>query len=74
MIRLALRSNLSIIEKILDRLNKPKSLIKHISDRPGHDRRYSIDSSKTNNELGCPQRFHSMKELKKIEWYVSREA
>ena len=40
------RRNLYVAESILSALDKPRSLIKHVSDRPGHDRRYALDSSK----------------------------
>ena len=46
------KTNLEVINLILNRLGKPKSLIKHVTDRPGHDRRYAIDASKIINELG----------------------
>jgi len=46
------KANLEVVELILKRLNKPKSLIKHVTDRPGHDRRYAIDASKIINQLG----------------------
>jgi dTDP-glucose 4,6-dehydratase len=45
------KANLEVIDLILNHLNKPKSLIKHVADRPGHDRRYAIDASKIINEL-----------------------
>ena len=46
------RTNLEIVEEILRSLGKPKSLIRFVTDRPGHDRRYGIDFSKLKNELG----------------------
>ena len=46
------KTNLEVIDVILNRLGKPKSLIKHVTDRPGHDRRYSINANKIINELG----------------------
>ena len=39
-------------ETILDRLEKPRSSIRFVKDRPGHDRRYAIDFSKAGEELG----------------------
>ncbi|HEX3072813.1 MAG TPA: GDP-mannose 4,6-dehydratase, partial [Ignavibacteriales bacterium] len=44
--------NIDIIKLILNKLGKPESLIEYVKDRPGHDRRYAIDSSKIQNELG----------------------
>jgi hypothetical protein len=44
-------TNLDLVRMILDRLGKPHSLISFVSDRPGHDRRYAIDSSFAQREL-----------------------
>ncbi len=46
------KTNLSVAKTILDRLGKPHSLIRFVADRPGHDRRYAIDFSKIERELG----------------------
>ncbi|MHC4153544.1 MAG: dTDP-glucose 4,6-dehydratase [Planctomycetota bacterium] len=45
------KKNIEVVELILSRLGKPKSLIKHVTDRPGHDRRYAIDAAKIINRL-----------------------
>ena len=45
------KTNIEVVELILDRLQKPRSLIKHVTDRPGHDRRYAIDAAKIMNQL-----------------------
>jgi len=68
-------SNIEITRIILEKLNKPQALITYVKDRLGHDRRYSIDSSKT-MQLGwsptLSQNFSSI--LKQtIDWYVSNE-
>ncbi len=44
--------NIEVVKSILSILNKPESLIEHVEDRPGHDRRYAMDSSKIETELG----------------------
>jgi dTDP-glucose 4,6-dehydratase len=44
--------NLEVVKSILDTLGKPHSLIKFVADRPGHDRRYAIDPTKAEKELG----------------------
>ncbi len=49
------KSNLSVVNCILEAMGKPTTLIEFVKDRPGHDERYSIDSSKIRKELGwCP--------------------
>lgn len=44
-------ANIDVVKMILDILNKPHSLIEHVKDRLGHDRRYALDSTKIKNEL-----------------------
>lgn len=64
------KTNLEVIGLILDRLNKPESLIRHVKDRPGHDRRYAIDSSKIMNELGWKPTVTFEEGINKtIDWY-----
>lgn len=47
--------NLSMARRVLRLLGKPESLIRHVADRPGHDRRYALNSSRIHAELGwCP--------------------
>ena len=46
------KTNLELVKTIIDELDKSHSLIEHVTDRPGHDRRYAIDHSKISNELG----------------------
>lgn len=45
-------ANLKLVKLILKILGKPENLIEFVADRPGHDRRYAIDSSKIEKELG----------------------
>lgn len=61
--------NRAIAELIVEFLNKPPGLIRRVADRPGHDRRYSLDSSKT-KDLGW-QPTVSLKEgmRRTVEWY-----
>jgi len=64
----------TIVEKILDALDKPRDLITHVEDRPGHDTRYSLDSSKIKNELGWEPRHSFDSALNNtIKWYLENE-
>lgn len=66
------KTNLAVVELILERLEKPKSLIKHVTDRPGHDRRYAIDASKIINRLGWrPSVSFEQGIGKTIDWYLA---
>jgi dTDP-glucose 4,6-dehydratase len=51
------RRNLDIVHRILDLLGKPRSLVKFVTDRPGHDRRYAIDAAKARRELAWQPRW-----------------
>lgn len=65
------RRNLEVVESILDALGKPRSLIKYVKDRPGHDRRYAIDPTKIETELGWrPQETWQSGLEKTIRWYA----
>ena len=64
------RRNIDVAESVLNALGKPRSLIKFVKDRPGHDRRYAIDPSRTESELGWqPQETWESGLKKTIEWY-----
>jgi dTDP-glucose 4,6-dehydratase len=63
-------TNLDVAEFILERLGKPASLIRHVEDRPGHDRRYAPDSTKLEAELGWkPRRTFEDAMPETIRWY-----
>ena len=65
------RTNLDITHTILSELDKPESLMTYVKDRPGHDRRYAIDSSKLKNELGWEPAYSFDKAMKEtVAWYV----
>ncbi|MPM64767.1 dTDP-glucose 4,6-dehydratase [bioreactor metagenome] len=72
-------ANLTIVETICDIMDElspaqqaHRSLITYVKDRPGHDRRYAMDSSKIESELGW-QRKHTLKEglLDTVKWYLA---
>ncbi|HEX8234571.1 MAG TPA: dTDP-glucose 4,6-dehydratase [Abditibacteriaceae bacterium] len=65
------RYNIDVVTSILDALGKPHSLIKYVQDRPGHDRRYAIDPTKAETELGWRPRETWQSGLEKtIRWYA----
>lgn len=67
------RTNLRVAEEILEALGKPRSLIRRVTDRPGHDRRYAVDSQKV-RDLGWGARHDFQEALAKtIRWYQSNE-
>jgi dTDP-glucose 4,6-dehydratase len=64
------KTNMEITRLILEELNKPKTLIKRVKDRPGHDRRYAIDSAKL-MELGWkPERNFEQGLAETVQWYA----
>jgi dTDP-glucose 4,6-dehydratase len=66
---------LEITGLILDRLKKPQSLIQHVTDRPGHDRRYAIDMSKLAKRTGFqPAVAFERGIAATIEWYVQNRS
>jgi len=68
------KTNLELVESILDIMEKPKSLIKFIADRPGHDRRYALNTSKIAKELGWNSLYSFEKALAAtIDWYVNNK-
>jgi len=67
-------TNKTIVEKILDLLGKPSNLIEYVGDRPGHDRRYSIDASKIQKETGWKPKYEFEQALKEtVEWYTKNQ-
>ena len=67
-------SNLQVIKKILTIMGKDESVIEYVKDRPGHDRRYAVDWSKIQNELGWKPLNDFDEWLEKtISWYKENE-
>lgn len=65
------RTNLEVVKTILKQLNKPESLIRYVTDRPGHDLRYAIDSTKVERELNWTREYSFEKGIEEtINWYV----
>jgi dTDP-glucose 4,6-dehydratase len=66
------RRNIDVAKSVLEQLGKSESLLKFVKDRPGHDRRYAIDPSRIENELGWKPRETWESGLSKtIDWYQS---
>ncbi len=66
--------NIEIVKLILKKLGKPEEMIEFVKDRPGHDRRYAIDSSKIKDELGWEPLFSFEEAISKtIEWYIDNK-
>lgn len=68
------KTNLDVVKTILHELGKPESLITYVSDRPGHDLRYAIDSTKTEEELGWKLTYDFNQGIKDtVKWYINNE-
>lgn len=66
--------NIDIVKLICKALGKPESLIHHVTDRKGHDRRYAIDPTKIHEELGWQPETKFADGIKKtIQWYLDHE-
>jgi dTDP-glucose 4,6-dehydratase len=69
------RQNIEIVKTILALTQKPESLIKYVKDRPGHDRRYAIDPSKTRAQLGwAPKHTFEAGLESTVKWYLDNRA
>ncbi len=67
------RHNIDVIRQMLAILGKPESLIRHVTDRPGHDRRYALDNAKI-SQLGWRHSMTFEQALERtIHWYVENE-
>ena len=67
-------SNRAIVEKILGLMEKSNAMIEHVGDRPGHDKRYSIDSSKIQNEIGWKPAYDFDNAIKQtVDWYLKNK-
>lgn len=68
-------ANLDLIKMLLKIMGSDEKMIEYVVDRPGHDRRYAIDSSKIKKELGWKPAFDLEEALKKtVAWYKSNKS
>jgi dTDP-glucose 4,6-dehydratase len=68
------RTNIHIVQTILEELGKPQSLITYVPDRLGHDRRYGIDPSKVMDELGWKPKYSFEIGIKEtISWFLEHQ-
>jgi dTDP-glucose 4,6-dehydratase len=65
--------NLAMVEILLDELGKPHSLIQHVTDRPGHDRRYCLNVDKVKALGWQPRHTHAQAIRATVRWYVANE-
>ena len=70
------QNNKYILETILELMGKDKNDYEHVNDRPGHDQRYAIDSTKLRTELGWEPKYTNLHEGLKatIDWYRNNES
>jgi dTDP-glucose 4,6-dehydratase len=69
------RTNIEIVQMLLDILGKPHSLIRFVKDRPGHDRRYAIEAEKIKRELGFKVQVDFTRGLKEtVKWYIENRS
>ena len=68
------KSNLTLVKLLLDILNKPHSLITFVTDRPGHDWRYAIDSTRIQTELDWKPQFTFEEGIRQtVQWYLDNQ-
>jgi dTDP-glucose 4,6-dehydratase len=69
------RTNIEIVQMLLDILGKPHSLIRFVKDRPGHDRRYAIEAEKIKKELGFKVQVDFTRGLEEtVKWYIENRS
>jgi len=69
------KTNLELIRKLLELLDKPQSLIQFVTDRPAHDRRYALDCAKITKQLSWKPAYSFEKALSAtVDWYLRNES
>ena len=68
------RTNLEVVKTILKQMNKSEDLIEFVTDRPGHDLRYAIDSTKAEKELNWDRTYKFEDGIKEtVDWYLNNQ-
>ena len=68
------RTNLEVVKTILKQMGKSEDLITYVTDRPGHDLRYAIDSTKVEKELGWNRTYTFEEGIKEtVDWYLNNQ-
>jgi dTDP-glucose 4,6-dehydratase len=68
-------TNQQLVKKILKHMNKSENLIYYVADRPGHDLRYGLDSTKIRHKLGWKPKLQFNNTLSEtIDWYLENES
>ena len=68
------KTNLEVVKTILKQMKKDESLIEFVTDRPGHDLRYAIDSSKVEKELNWDRTYNFEDGIKEtVDWYLNNQ-
>ncbi|WP_315122263.1 dTDP-glucose 4,6-dehydratase [uncultured Clostridium sp.] len=66
------KANIDIVKLIIKTMGKSETLIRHVKDRPGHDKRYAIDNTKITTQLGWKPSYTFERGIKEtIEWYLN---
>ena len=69
------KTNLELIHRLLELLDKPQSLIQFVTDRPAHDRRYALDCTRIATDLGWQPVYSFEKALSAtVDWYLKNES
>jgi len=67
--------NIVVVRRLLAALGKPESLIEHVADRAGHDRRYAMDTSRVRREFGWrPEHSFESGLTGTVKWYLDHRA
>ncbi len=68
------KANIEIVKLIIAQTGAPESLIRHVADRPGHDRRYAIDNTKITSHLGWRPKYTFEEGIREtIQWYIDHK-